>query len=172
LTALENLQLFYKQVDTLANHLTKENSDFINCKQGCSDCCIDEITVFTIEAKNIKCNEKKFLSNNTPTIKGKCVFLSKNNECGIYKNRPYVCRTQGLPLRWFDELETGELIEYRDICPVNEPEEKLVNLSSEKFYLIGSFETQLQNLQKQYCDEINKKENYFERIKLRDLFKK
>ncbi|MBK7707050.1 MAG: hypothetical protein IPJ30_15135 [Acidobacteria bacterium] len=53
-----------------------------------------------------------------PHTRGACAFLDQD-ACRIYPDRPYVHRTQGLPLRWIeDDLE--EAFKYRDICPLNE----------------------------------------------------
>lgn len=93
-----------------------------------------------------------------------CAFLDKNDACRIYENRPYVCRTQGLPLRWFDEIE-DELVELRDICPLNEEGVPVENLEEEKCWTIGEFESKLAELQKEFGQGKNK------RIKLRKLFK-
>ena len=48
-----------------------------------------------------------------------------------------------------DEIE-NELVELRDICPLNEDGVPIENLSEEKCWTIGEFEAKLAELQKQF----------------------
>jgi Fe-S-cluster containining protein len=162
---LEKLQEFYAEVDEQSAKLEKIHAERLNCKKGCSACCVDDISVFEIEAENIRKNHAELIENENPHKKGMCAFLDKNDACRIYENRPYVCRTQGLPFRWFDEFE-NELVEFRDICPLNDEGVLIENLAEEKCWTIGEFEAKLAELQKEFgTDELC-------RIKLRKLFKK
>jgi len=92
------------------------------------DCCVDELTVFEVEAERIRRGAERLLREGTPHPQGACAFLGKAGACRVYGERPYVCRTQGLPLRWLEENERGELIELRDICPLNAEGEPLETL--------------------------------------------
>lgn len=159
----EKLRKFYEAVDANSAKLQKIHAERLNCKKGCAACCVDEITVFEIEAENIKKNHAELLENEQPHDAGKCAFLDDADACRIYENRPYICRTQGLPFRWFDDFE-DELVELRDICPLNDAGEPIENLDAEKCWTIGEFEAKLAELQK----ESGKGE--LKRIALRDLF--
>jgi hypothetical protein len=75
-----------------------------------------------------------------------------------------VCRTQGLPLRWFEEDDSGEICERRDICPLNAEGPALDELPEEAFWLIGPVELELGNLQAEIRDP------HEDRIALRALF--
>lgn len=161
---LKKLKLFYQTVDSQTAKLEKIHAEHLNCKKGCSACCVDDISVFDIEAENIKQNHGDLIESAKPHHIGMCAFLNENGACRIYENRPYVCRTQGLPLRWFDEIE-DELVELRDICPLNEEGVPVENLEEEKCWTIGEFESKLAELQKEFGQGKNK------RIKLRKLFK-
>ncbi len=159
----EKLENLYRKIDSITDQLVHIHAERLNCKKGCSACCVDDISVFEIEAENIRQNHAAFLENENPHEKGMCAFLDETGACRIYENRPYVCRTQGLPLRWFEEIE-NEIYELRDICPLNEAGEPIENLSEEKCWTIGGFEAKLAELQKEFgtgdmC-----------RIKLRELF--
>lgn len=155
---------FYRDVDYAAERLAEIHAERLNCKKGCSSCCIDDITVFEIEAENIKRNHAEFLETEKPHAKGMCAFLDESGACRIYENRPYVCRTQGLPLRWIEE-DFDEAFEYRDICPLNETDEPIENLPEEKCWTIGEFEARLAELQMEFGGDLK-------RIALRDLFGK
>lgn len=159
----EKLRKFYETVDTQSANLQKIHAARLNCRKGCAACCVDELTVFEIEAENIRANHRELLENKKPREAGKCAFLDETDACRIYENRPYICRTQGLPFRWLDEFE-NELVELRDICPLNEEGEPLENLPANQCWTIGEFEAILAVLQKESGS------GGMKRIALRDLF--
>ena len=60
------------------------------CKKGCFDCCINSVQFAKEEAE--RAGELKHREYN-----GICPFLDeKNKKCGIYENRPLVCRIYGV----------------------------------------------------------------------------
>ncbi len=159
---IEELKKFYEEVDRRVQELETIHAERLNCKRGCASCCIDGITVFQIEAENIKLHHAKLLQEEKPHAIGRCAFLDEANACRIYENRPYVCRTQGLPLRWLDEESE---IEYRDICPLNEIGKPIESLEPEKCLTIGFFESRLATLQSEFS------QGKMNRVALRSLFK-
>ena len=99
----EALGLLYKlheMIDELAAPLNAQHEPRLQCKRGCFGCCTDDLTVFTIEAERIKQDYPQLLADEQPHAPGRCAFLDAQGACRIYDARPYVCRTQGLPLRW------------------------------------------------------------------------
>ena len=59
-----------------------------------------------------------------------------------------MCRTQGLPLRWVVEEDArGELVERRDICPLNAEGEPLESLPEPACWTLGPYEARLRRLQ-------------------------
>ncbi|MBI9035318.1 MAG: YkgJ family cysteine cluster protein [Bacteroidales bacterium] len=161
---INQLGELYHQVDMQSEALENKLGNILNCKQGCHECCIDELSVFEIEAVNIKNHYQDFLINESPADKGGCAFLDVAGACRIYDHRPYVCRTQGLPLRWMDYDQNDELVEMRDICPLNDKEETILDLPEDYFWTIGSYEEQLAKLQLQLDG------GTFNRVALRSLF--
>ncbi|MEZ5426271.1 MAG: YkgJ family cysteine cluster protein [Pyrinomonadaceae bacterium] len=159
----EKLKNLYREVDSLANELSEFHAERLKCQKGCSACCVDGIAVFGIEAENIRRKHRDLVGEKKPHPAGFCAFLDQAGGCRIYPDRPYVCRTQGLPLRWFEEIER-EWIELRDICPLNEEGEPLEELPADKCWTIGEFEGRLAELQKRFG------RGALEREKLRDLF--
>ena len=158
------LKRFYERVDKEAKRLCELNPSRYHCRYGCHECCIDGLTLFEIEAENIRRYNRKLLRQGSPHPEGRCAFLNGTGACRIYQNRPYVCRTQGLPLRWVEELPKGDAVEMRDVCPLNEPLEPLETLASEECWSIGPFEEELARLQ---IAAIGKTQG---RIRMRDLF--
>ncbi|MEM1025829.1 MAG: YkgJ family cysteine cluster protein [Myxococcota bacterium] len=115
----------------------------LNCRKGCSACCVDGLTVFEVEADNIRQWVGTRLEGQAPHPVGACAFLDSEGGCGIYPVRPYVCRTQGLPLVWADESGL-----HLDICPLNDPgDETLLGLDESQCWTLGRVEGRLAALQ-------------------------
>jgi len=160
----DNLQKFYLDIELQVGLLEDRHTGFLQCSKGCSDCCVDDLTIYEVEADNIREHYPDFLKTEQPGPPGKCAFLNKSNSCRIYEHRPYVCRTQGLPLRWWEDLSDGSQLDMRDICPLNDPHLKVESLEADSCWTIGSHEARLVNLQ---ADLFNGR---MTRIYLRDLF--
>ncbi len=162
---IAKLKQFYLEIEQETERLAQVHQARLNCQRGCSGCCIDGITVWNIEAENIRQSHQAFLIEEIPNTNGGCAFLDQNGACRIYHSRPYVCRTQGLPLRWFDEIES-EIYEFRDICPLNETDEQIENLAYEDCWTIGNPEAVLADLQTEFDN------GEMRRVALRELFTK
>lgn len=159
---LQRLQALHEEISERADQLESQHANRLLCKKGCASCCTDSLTVFEIEAALIQSLKGEMLQHEQPSPAGRCAFLDPNDACRIYDVRPYVCRTQGLPLRWL-ELEEDEWYEYRDICPLNEEGAPPEELEEDECWTIGPFESQLATLQQTFKGSL-------ERVALRDLF--
>jgi hypothetical protein len=144
---LDALARLYEDVHRQADRLHALHWARLQCRRGCSSCCVDELTVFGVEAENIRRHHAEFLGHATPHPEGACAFLDESGACRIYEDRPYVCRTQGLPLRWIEERPNGGPVEMRDICPLNEKGEPVETLPADSCWSIGPFEERLASLQ-------------------------
>ena len=118
----------------------------LQCRQGCTSCCVDDLTVFEAEAAHIRRHHAQLLATAEPHAPGACAFLDAHGGCRIYEQRPYVCRTQGLPLRWLEDRD-GSAAELRDICPLNEAGEPLEALPSDACWSLGPTEERLAKLE-------------------------
>jgi uncharacterized protein len=161
---LETLHQAYEQLREQTSHLEQIHTPRTQCHKGCCICCVDDITVFEVEAENIRRHHADLLEHGTPHTPGACAFLAEDGSCRIYEHRPYVCRTQGLPLRWIDENADGQVVEMRDICPLNEPGPAIETLPAEECWTLGPFEEFLAKLQTAADGGQGK------RVRLRDLF--
>jgi Uncharacterised protein family (UPF0153). len=160
--ALEGLLSLHAAVDRESALLAERHRDRLACGLGCIGCCRDDITVFTVEAERILRHAGALLEAAGAHEMGACAMLGARGECRIYENRPYVCRTQGLPIRWIDE---EALAEYRDICPLNENGEPLESLDEDACWTIGPAEERLRDLQLAFSGS-------FDRVPLRQLFRR
>lgn len=153
-------------VDEAAAPVVRANAERLRCRAGCSDCCVDDLTVFEIEAALIRRHHAALLEEGEPAPAGVCAFLAADGSCRIYAHRPYVCRTQGLPLRWLAEDEIDEeIVESRDICPKNAGGgPPLEELPSDACWTIGPFEQRLADRQAALDG------GRLRRVALRDLF--
>lgn len=153
------VEKLHEVVDELAAPVAEANAKRLRCRAGCSDCCTDGLTVFSIEAELIQRHHAALLHEGRPHPEGACAFLDAEGRCRIYAQRPYVCRTQGLPLRWLDE-EGGEVFESRDICPKNiDGGPPLEELAASECWTLGPFE-----------ERLAAKQATGERVPLRSLF--
>lgn len=144
LSALDEL---YREVDEAALGLRSTHAGRIRCVKGCAECCMDGITVFEVEAGFIMRHAGSVIETAEPHPEGACAFLDGQGACRIYPYRPYVCRTQGLPLRWIDKTGDSTFVEMRDICPLNEAGTPVETLPGDQCWPIGPFEAKLAALQ-------------------------
>ncbi len=138
-----------RAVDVETRRLEAAHGERLQCRRSCSGCCVDGITVFEVEAAAIRDKHRELLSEGEPHPAGACAFLDGEGACRIYPERPYVCRTQGLPLRWLDE-EEGEVVERRDICELNDapgPWPDLTDIPAGDCWTLGPVEAKLRELQ-------------------------
>jgi len=135
----------HAEVDGATRRLHVVHAARLQCRRGCSSCCVDGLTVFEPEAERIRSRHAELLASGEAHPEGACAFLDAHGGCRIYAERPYVCRTQGLPLRWIEERDCG-LVELRDICPLNDTGEPIEALSAEACWSIGPFEERLARL--------------------------
>lgn len=126
------IQKVYSKIQHFQDSLSEMSRTESHCKIGCSRCCYVELSVFEVEAENIRSWFKTLSKSETqelvkswqvaPTytenfhgdVVSACTFL-KGEQCTIYEARPLICRTQGLALKF--KLEQQD---YVDICPLNE----------------------------------------------------
>ncbi len=138
----------HDRVDRNAGALAERHRERLSCRAGCSGCCGDDLTVFEVEAERIRRRHPELLASGRPHPPGRCAFLSERGTCRVYAERPYVCRTQGLPLRWlWEREEDGEIQEQRGICELNRPGRPLEGLPVEALWTLGPVEEQLAALQ-------------------------
>lgn len=175
--ALASLYALHEEIDRESGRLAQRHAERLRCARGCSACCLDDLTVFPVEAERIRREHAALLENARPAPEGRCAFLDPSGACRIYADRPAVCRTQGLPLRLLLEDEAEEIVEHRDICPLNlEGGPALDALEEDDCWLIGPHELRLAAIDARFregaiADDPRALEGG-ERIALRGLFER
>jgi uncharacterized protein len=169
---LQEVMRLHASVSRRAEALSERLGSLLVCRRGCHQCCIDELAVFPVEGEIIRRHCQNILENEQPHPPGKCAFLDLDGACRIYPWRPYVCRTQGLPLRWRDEDAGEDAAEMRDICPLNADEfagqaVELELLPKEDCWTLGEAESHLAGLQ---IKALGSFQETLPRVLLRDLF--
>ncbi|MBI9017193.1 MAG: hypothetical protein JEZ07_08030 [Phycisphaerae bacterium] len=101
--AIEQYHRLTMQIDQIADELVQSHKQHIICKEKCCSCCVN-LSVFPVEFYAIKemleadgVKLPEFDDNAT------CGCLA-DSLCVIYKYRPVICRSHGLPIAFLDDL--------------------------------------------------------------------
>lgn len=104
----EKYEQLISQTDQLTASLEKMHKPHLQCKLGCSFCCMD-YSVFPLEFHAIRERlQTREVSIHEEAGEEECIFLV-NNACTIYAFRPMICRTHGLPLLYMNDTGDWEL---------------------------------------------------------------
>lgn len=99
LRQLQNMQAFpldlLERLYFFMDEYNKFVATFSVCEQSCSACCTIPVNISRLEAEYIHQKTGKKLSSQIilKTGRSPCPFLSDDDNCSIYKYRPYNCRT-------------------------------------------------------------------------------
>lgn len=100
---LDEYRAALAKIDAAAAAVFARRADDIACRRGCSSCCVDGLTVLSVEAAAIeRLARERGLSAAPSPPPGGCAFLDGDGACTVYDARPVVCRTHGLPLKMKD----------------------------------------------------------------------
>ena len=135
------------EIDQHSGFLEDIHQKYMKCKNGCDMCCID-FSIFPVEyyfilneteKENVKPEPEENPENNI------CSFL-KNHSCTIYKHRPIMCRTHGLPLVYANDDGEFEL----SACELNFTEFDFENFTMENTLPQDKYNSKLFILNKQF----------------------
>jgi Fe-S-cluster containining protein len=115
-TATQLYRDMRQQTDPLTAGLEKIHIGRLVCRKGCCLCCTN-LKVFPVEFFSIV-EEMKKDGWNKPAFDAArtCGYLNEQGACEIYPYRPMICRTQGLPLAFYDDDSQGYSVTF---CPQN-----------------------------------------------------
>jgi hypothetical protein len=122
--AIQHYLQLRDSADKIAEELGVVHVERLACRKGCCQCCTN-LSVFPVEFFAMVEEMKKAgwtkLHFDAAAI---CGYLDEKGECEIYPFRPIICRTQGLPLAFYDDDAQGYSVTF---CPKNfvgdEPEQ-------------------------------------------------
>ncbi len=145
---LEKYLALRAEVDKLCNQLLAVHAKHLECKKGCSSCCMN-FSIFPIEFFAIK----HFFNGLSPEIATfvageACKFLV-NDACTIYDHRPIICRTQGLPL-----LFTGDEGWELSACELNFANFDFSEFDVENTFPHDKFNSKLYLLNNEYLESL------------------
>ncbi|MFO0575061.1 MAG: YkgJ family cysteine cluster protein [Polyangia bacterium] len=126
-----------EKVDAFAAAVHTRRAADLACRRGCAGCCRVELSLCAVEAAAVRAHletlppdEREALrrrAQRPPEAAPRCVMLGDDDACAIYAARPLVCRTQGLPLRYPEDLIPEASVRGRvpggavTWCPLNFP---------------------------------------------------
>ncbi len=132
-----------EEVDRTIAQLSTRLQNFLRCAPGCSSCC-RSFSVFPLEAALIREQREKAPRPQQP--QQSCPLLVEQR-CSVYAQRPLICRTQGLPIAYVDEI--SEQIEV-SACPLNFSSDHPFELDD--LFFIDPFNARLAALNTTYCE--------------------
>jgi len=168
---IKEYQNLRNEIDTAVKILENEHSSYLECKAGCDLCCMDygilPVEFFSIleELKSEKI-QKETLTESSES-EGSCVFL-QNHVCAIYKSRPFICRTHGLPLLFTNDDGEWQL----SACELNFTQFNFEKFTLDNTYPQDKYNSRLFLLNRDFIAKY-KKENFeeFDLIPLKKLVK-
>ncbi len=165
-SALDALDALHDEIDREVARLSDLHRGRLRCGRGCASCCLLELRVSPVEAERIRRAYPDLLREGEPHAEGGCAFLDRAGACRIYDARPFVCRTQGLPLRVFLERDSGgeegedpandatEIEEHRSICELNVAGgPPIEDLPEAACWLVGPYELRLARIDEAFREE-------------------
>lgn len=95
------------RIDRFVESVFARYSKQIACRPGCGQCCCGGLTLVMVEAVvlgealGIEAERVHLQAGQPPLYEdGHCGLLDDENRCMTYKDRPLICRTQGMPLKY------------------------------------------------------------------------
>ena len=149
-----NLSALYEKVQVHSDRIMDTYSSKFQCRRGCSDCRSSDRSVSAVEYANVAqaLSEvpEKTLSRlkSQPRSKKRCSMLL-DGACSVYKARPLICRSHGLPL----VLERSKGRQIVDVCPLNFKDGSLGTLPPEDLLAQGTVDSILVAVNALHCQE-------------------
>jgi Fe-S-cluster containining protein len=150
---MHEYNLLEQRLTKKISNLTKILAHGLHCRAGCTDCCIG-FSVLAIEAERIRKAFKNLPEQSRQQIASQarkdtetCPLLI-DGLCAVYENRPFICRTHGLPLAYINEEQ--QAIEV-SVCPLNFTPD--YEFTQEQLLFMDEFNGELFALNRNYCEE-------------------
>lgn len=136
------------ELDQRCVALSQEHTAHLQCQAGCDSCCM-AFNIFPLELEAIRQEAAdKLQLGQTPPTEDDCPFLV-DHQCVIYQSRPFICRTQGLPLLFVND-EEWEL----SVCELNFTEYDFAQFSEDNTFAMDRYNSRLFMLNRQYLESL------------------
>jgi Fe-S-cluster containining protein len=119
-SVLDNYRALIAKVDRLCAEIIQRHADAVNCRGGCDACC-RHLTLFPVEAVALRLaldtldhDLKKVIQDRAGKSAGDACPLLDQGLCLMYRHRPIICRTHGMPV--LTDRGDGPAV---DFCPLN-----------------------------------------------------
>lgn len=107
MTALARYRELAARVDAFFAKVHGRHAAEMACSEGCADCCVGGLSITSVEAAAIReglaaraAPERARIAERARTNKAaRCAALDADDRCGVYDDRPLVCRSHGVPIR-------------------------------------------------------------------------
>jgi hypothetical protein len=111
------------KVDAFFARVVGRHGHAMQCQAGCSACCLPGLSVTGVEADAVREGLARMPDGERARLRARalqenpaaCPALDEEGRCGIYAERPLVCRSHGLPIR----LPGPRGLPVIDACPKN-----------------------------------------------------
>jgi uncharacterized protein len=153
------------ELDAHCLQLYELHAPHLMCKAGCDQCCMD-FGMLPVEFFAISYEAGERISNGVmPSSEQGCPFLI-DHRCVIYQSRPFICRTQGLPLLFMND-DQWEL----SACELNFTEYDFDNFTEEITFPQDKYNSRLFMLNRKYIESLpGQSFKPDELLSLRELF--
>jgi Fe-S-cluster containining protein len=117
------------KIDAFFARVRARHAADMRCGSGCDDCCRTRLTITGVEAEALRA----LVATMPPAAKARlaevarrpfderamrCAALDDDGRCLVYDGRPVVCRSHGVPIRFWGEAD-GRRLPIIDACPKN-----------------------------------------------------
>lgn len=104
-----------EKIDAFVASVSARRRADLACRAGCAGCCQAWLTVSPVESQQLTAAIAALPAQSRAAIAARgrreaereargeqprCAMLDEDGRCGVYAQRPLVCRTQGLPLQY------------------------------------------------------------------------
>ena len=148
---IQNYYALRNTIDNAAATVAKEHQPHMQCRKGCDLCCM-AIRVFPVEFYAIMSEQEEFMGKvELPKSENEftCQFLV-NHECSIYRSRPIICRTHGLPLLYMNSEGTAWELSH---CELNFNEKPVEDFHTENTLVMDTFNSRLFQINQTFVSE-------------------
>lgn len=117
------------KVDAFFARVHARHAADMRCGSGCDSCCRTRLTITGVEAEAMRAHVLAMAPADRARLAEvarrpfderdmRCAALDDDGRCLVYDGRPIVCRSHGVPIRFWGEAD-GKRLPVIDSCPLN-----------------------------------------------------